>query len=87
MAMTVINLQLPVFNGFALCTEVGGDMFFPEPCSQAAPQYKEMRKVCIRCEVNEECAEYAIQANEQEGMWGGLSPNERKEIRRLRGLL
>lgn len=43
--------------------------------------YKEAKKLCGLCPVQNTCLQYALEANEIEGVWGGLSPEERKRIR------
>lgn len=48
--------------------------------------YARARAVCERCPVIGECREYALARPEPHGMWGGLSPNQRKAIRSKRRL-
>ena len=36
--------------------------------------------LCYSCPVKEACLEYAIENEERFGIWGGLTPNERKKI-------
>ena len=46
-------------------------------------------ELCNTCPVKDLCATYAIQANEEYGVWGGLTPRQRQQMRnatkRLRG--
>lgn len=67
----------------ALCTEVGVAEFYPE--KGESPQ--EAKKICAACEVQSECLEFAMTLDDQHGVWGGLSPHERrvlkKQIRQL----
>ena len=39
------------------------------------------KELCKRCPARKPCAEYAIVAKEQFGIWGGLSPKQRSRIR------
>lgn len=39
------------------------------------------KKLCAACPARKPCAEYAIVAKEQYGIWGGLSPKQRSRIR------
>lgn len=39
------------------------------------------KKLCKACPARKACAEYAIVAKEQYGIWGGLSPKQRSRIR------
>jgi hypothetical protein len=34
----------------------------------------------LSCDVVNECAEYAIKHKEEAGIWGGLSPTDRKAL-------
>jgi WhiB family redox-sensing transcriptional regulator len=43
--------------------------------------YRIAKKLCQQCPVVNECLEYAIKAGEQDGVWGGLAPRERQQIR------
>lgn len=62
----------------ARCAETGPEIFFPpadDPATRA-------RAVCARCPVREDCLAYALDAGEQYGIWGGLDPRERQNLRR-----
>lgn len=67
----------------ALCIEVGVVEFYPEKGESA----REAKKVCTACEVQSECLEFAMAHDDPWGVWGGLSPHERrvlkKQIRQL----
>lgn len=70
------------------CVTVGSDLFFgkdpDEPGyvkSQVDYQHSLAKKICGGCIHRVECAEWAI-LNEIHGVWGGLTPQERKKIRR-----
>ena len=41
----------------------------------------EAKAICRDCEVRIACLDYALTANQQWGIWGGLSEEERKRIR------
>lgn len=40
------------------------------------------KKVCARCVVIAQCLDYAIETNQEYGVWGGLDPVERRKVRR-----
>jgi WhiB family redox-sensing transcriptional regulator len=40
------------------------------------------RAVCARCAVRDECSSYAITEGIEAGIWGGLSPKERRGLGR-----
>lgn len=59
-----------------LCTEIGGDLWFPEPGSNS----NQAIKICNRCPVQQECLEYGLQGN-FDGIYGGLTAKQRRAIR------
>jgi WhiB family redox-sensing transcriptional regulator len=62
----------------ALCAQVDPELWFPE---SGQPNVK-AKLVCGWCDVQAECLAFALRANEQYGVWGGLSPEERRRLRR-----
>jgi hypothetical protein len=59
------------------------DAFFPDEYHDAETrQYavKTAKDICNRCPLLLDCAEYAIDANEQHGIWGSTTPAERAAI-------
>lgn len=75
-----LRLEIPDWTRDALCTQVGGDIFFPEKGESTAPA----KKVCSHCPVINECLEWAITNDEQWGVFGGMSLRERRKIKRRR---
>lgn len=41
----------------------------------------EAKQVCATCPVREPCLDWAMGTGEQEGVWGGLTPEERRRLR------
>ena len=48
------------------------------------PLYPKAKKICAECPAKEPCLEYAMEANEQYGVWGGVSPEGRRKLRKAR---
>ena len=68
---------------YAACLNVDPELFFP--VGKAAParqQIEEAKAVCHRCEVRESCLDWALTAGQDQGVWGGLSEDERRRTRR-----
>jgi WhiB family redox-sensing transcriptional regulator len=42
----------------------------------------EAKAVCHRCEVVESCLKWAIESHQDDGVWGGLSADERRALDR-----
>lgn len=62
-----------------------GDIFFLEnffdPASREAT-IQFAKDLCAECPLLTACRDYALIANEQFGIWGGLMPEERQQMRR-----
>jgi hypothetical protein len=80
-------MRYPEFDGTQACAEVGWEFFYPENVSEAPGLYFKAREICRRCEWQEECGDYAIRHDSGYGMWGGLTPEERKDIRQRFGII
>lgn len=61
----------------ALCAEVGTDPFFPEKGDGSL----EAKSICGICRVREQCLVFAISTNQQHGIWGGLTPSQRRNAK------
>ena len=69
----------------ALCSGTDPDLFFPVGTTgQALVSIEYAKRVCQQCTVTGECLEFALETNQDSGLWGGLSEEERRQIRRQR---
>jgi WhiB family transcriptional regulator, redox-sensing transcriptional regulator len=69
----------------AACRDTDPDLFFPVGTTgPAIEQIRSAKAVCAECEVRTPCLEYAIESNQDSGVWGGLSEDERRALRRQR---
>jgi WhiB family redox-sensing transcriptional regulator len=64
------------------CAGEDPELWFPPPGANAA----RAKAICARCPLQPDCAEYGIAhaGRKAGGVWGGLTPDEREEIRRQR---
>lgn len=51
-----------------------GDLFFDDLYEQQA------KAICADCPVREQCLEHALRTPEQYGIWGGMTPRERRRM-------
>lgn len=65
--------------GDAKCLQGDPEAFFPEKGGST----REAKRMCTRCDVREECLEYALANDERFGIWGGLSERERRRLKRM----
>ncbi len=69
----------------AACIEEDPELFFPVGSTgPAVEQAEEAKRVCARCDVREPCLEFAIATNQDAGVWGGLTEDERRTLKRAR---
>lgn len=52
------------------------DIFYPGQGTSA----RAAKELCYSCPVQRACLEWALDNNEQDGIWGGLGINARKKI-------
>lgn len=67
----------------AACGEANAHLFFPPTHGGGMndEQERAAKRVCGSCPVRDACATEAILNNEEWGVWGGLTPDERAPIR------
>ena len=67
----------------AECLTEDPELFFPVGTTgPALAQVEEAKKVCRRCEVREECLRWALEAGQDHRVWGGMSEDERRAMKR-----
>jgi WhiB family transcriptional regulator, redox-sensing transcriptional regulator len=59
------------------CRGIDPSTFFPSNRSRRANDEARAKAVCSTCAVVAQCRQYAIDAAEPYGIWGGLTPFER----------
>ncbi|MEV4872853.1 WhiB family transcriptional regulator [Streptomyces syringium] len=67
----------------AVCREEDPDLFFP--VGNTGPsllQIEEAKAVCRRCPVRKQCLQWALESGQDAGVWGGLSEDERRSLKR-----
>jgi len=67
----------------AACLDEHPELFFPiGNTGLALVQIEEAKGVCGRCEVVETCLEWAMESGQDAGVWGGVSEDERRALKR-----
>jgi WhiB family redox-sensing transcriptional regulator len=67
----------------ALCRDTDPDLFFPiGTTGPALEQIEDAKAVCRQCPALEPCLEFALATNQESGVWGGTSEEERRKLRR-----
>ena len=67
----------------ASCRDTDPDLFFPVGATGVAiTQIESAKAVCRECPAIEPCLEYALMTNQDSGVWGGTSEEERRALRK-----
>lgn len=67
----------------AACATADPDLFFP--ISSSGPALRQARRakaICARCDIQQECLRYALEAGSIQGVWGGTTEEERRRLLR-----
>jgi len=65
------------------CLQADPELFFPiGSTGPAVRQVNEAKRVCGSCPVRSACLEWALEARQDHGVWGGLTEDERRSLRR-----
>ena len=67
----------------AACRHTEPDLFFPVGTTgPAIEQIEAAKRVCRACDAIEPCLEFALATNQESGIWGGTSEEERRKLRK-----
>lgn len=83
----------PDFENYALCQDyVEYDYWFTYEQVRGRKEFKDTtstriaREICSECPALQECRDYAIKYDNLQGIWGGLDPFQRRDIRKMKGI-
>lgn len=69
----------------ARCKDEDPELFFPVGTTgSAAAQIVAAKGICAQCPVRMQCLEWAMATGQDSGVWGGMSEEERRSLRRAR---
>ncbi|MGH8936667.1 MAG: WhiB family transcriptional regulator [Acidimicrobiia bacterium] len=67
----------------AACRDSDPNLFFPVGTTGFALDQIELAKaICRQCPVQDECLQYALETNQESGVWGGFAEDERRRLRK-----
>lgn len=65
------------------CRKEDPELFFPiGNTGPSKMQIEQARAVCNGCAVIDTCLKWALETNQDHGVWGGLSEDERRAVKR-----
>ena len=68
----------------ASCRSTSQDLFFPVGnTGDALDQIEAAKAVCLACPVRAACLQFALETNQEDGIWGGTGEDERRRLRRV----
>lgn len=71
----------------ALCRNEDPELFFPVGIAGPAQiQAEKAKEVCRNCPVTIRCLAWALETGQASGVWGGMSEEERRALKRRGGL-
>ncbi|WP_332645073.1 WhiB family transcriptional regulator [Aeromicrobium sp.] len=76
--MNPFNIETPAWMSDARCAEIGGEPFFEEVGASS----RQAIAICHSCPVREQCLQYALDNHEAWGLWGGLLPLQRQQLKK-----
>lgn len=80
-----LTFQNAPWRACAACLGQNTDMFFSVGATGPAHEQIEQAKAfCRGCEVRSACLEWALATHQAAGIWGGLTEDERRALRRGR---
>ncbi|MBB6173209.1 WhiB family redox-sensing transcriptional regulator [Nocardiopsis mwathae] len=69
----------------AACRDEDPELFFPIGNSgPALIQIEDAKAVCRHCPVSAACLQWALESGQDGGVWGGMSEDERRALKRRR---
>lgn len=71
------------WRGVAACRDTSPELFFPiGTTGQAVEQIEAAKEVCLGCPSQVQCLEFALSTNQDSGVWGATSEEDRRHLRR-----
>ena len=86
MALTWVRTHewdIAAWRARSACRDSDPDVFFPiGSAGRALEQIETARRICAACTVSDECLEFALATNQEAGIWGGTTEEERRKLRK-----
>ena len=78
-----IDWDLDDWRDRSACRDTDPELFFPVGTTgPALDQIAAAKAVCRACEAQAACLEFALATNQESGVWGGTSEEERRKLRK-----
>ena len=69
----------------AACRSVDAELFFPAGSTGAVAVnwIQSAKAICRSCPVQDPCLQFALDTNQEAGVWGGKDEDERRKLRKV----
>lgn len=76
-------LTVTDWRQLSACRDSDPELFFPiGTTGEALGQIERAMAICTACNVVEECLHYALETNQEAGVWGGYPEEDRRRLRK-----
>ena len=76
-------LTVTDWRELAACRDSDPEFFFPIGTTGSAVDTIEVAvAICQACAVTEGCLQYALESNQESGVWGGYAEDDRRRLRK-----
>ncbi len=81
--LTVTPVITTDWRELGACRDSEPSLFFPVGTTgPAVEQIAGAVAICASCSVQETCLEYALESNQESGVWGGYAEEDRRRLRK-----
>lgn len=81
-----LYLESAPFDGTQSCKSLDPELFFPEDYNDRL-SVNTAKAICQTCPLTTACLGYAMSDSSLDGVWGGTTPQDRKNLRRRKRAL
>src|SRR5207245_806423 len=79
----VTVMLLETWWSAAACRNADPELFFPiSATAVSGGDIRRAKQICASCPVSSPCLSYALMHRQEQGIWGGLTDEERQSLRR-----
>ncbi len=76
-------LTLTEWRELSACRDSDPNLFFPTGSTgPALEQIEKAISICSQCAAKEGCLQYALESNQEAGVWGGYAEDDRRRLRK-----
>ena len=79
----MLTITVTEWRDLASCRDSEPELFFPiGTTGPAVDQIERAKAICGACAVQEDCLQYALESNQEAGVWGGYQEDDRRRLRK-----